>query len=88
MQRCIHEHLYNYIPEYNLLMILFKVTTHFQLHVLDTYHSFHETIASGKEIQVVFCDISKAFDSLRPRAIAQIHWHGAKLGRIQLGKHL
>ena len=81
-----HIHLYNYIPENNLLMNLFKVTTRFQLRVLDTYHSFHEAIVSGKELQVVFCDINKAFDSLRQRAIAQIDWHGTKLGRIRLGK--
>ena len=65
------------------LMILVKVATHFQLRILDTYHLFHEAIAIGKEI-LVFCDISKAFDSLRQRAIAQIDWHGTQLGQTFL----
>ena len=65
MERCIHKHLYNYISENNLLTpfqsgFIQGDSTTFQL--LHTYHSFLEAVDSGKEVRVVFCDISKAFD--------------------------
>ena len=72
MERCIHKHLYNYISENNLLTpfqsgFIQGDSTTFQL--LHTYHSFLEAVDSGKEVRVVFCDISKAFDKVWHRGL-------------------
>ena len=72
MERCVHKHLYNYISENNLLTpfqsgFIQGDSTTFQL--LHTYHSFLEAVDSGKEVRVVFCDISKAFDRVWHRGL-------------------
>ena len=72
MERCIHKHLYNYISENNLLTpfqsgFIQGDSTIFQ--ILHTYHSFLEAVDSGKEVQVVFCDISKAFGRVWHRGL-------------------
>ena len=61
----VHKHLYNFISKNNLLTPLQSGfipgdSTTYQL--VHTYHTFCEAIDSGKEVRVVFCDISKAFD--------------------------
>ena len=76
MERCVHKHLYNYIVEYNLLtpfqsgFVAGDSTTYQLLH---TYHTFIEAVDSGKEVRVVFCDISKAFDRV---------WHKGLLHKL------
>ena len=58
-------HLYNYISENNLLTPFqsgFIQGDSITFQLLHTYHSFLEAVDSGKEVRVVFCDISKAFD--------------------------
>ena len=65
MERCVHKHIFNYKSENSLLTpfqsgFIQGDSTTFQL--LHTYHSFLEAGDSGKEVRVVFCDISKAFD--------------------------
>ena len=65
MERCVHKHIFNYISENSLLTPLQSGSiqgdsTTFQL--LYTYHSILEAVDSGKEVRVVFGDISKAFD--------------------------
>ena len=42
--------------------------------LLHTYHNFCEAIDNGKEIRVVFCDISKAFDRV---------WHRGLLHKLK-----
>ena len=65
LERCFHKVLYNYIHE-NRILTPFQSgfvtgdSTTFQL--LHIYHTFCEAVDSGKEVRVVFCDISKAFD--------------------------
>ena len=61
----VHKHLYNFISGNNLLTPLQSGfipgdSTTFQL--AHTYDTFCEAVDSGKEVRVVFCDISKAFD--------------------------
>ena len=64
MERCVHKHLFNYISRNNLLtpfqsgFIPGDSTTTQLLHI---YHTFCEAVDNGKEVRVVFCDISKAF---------------------------
>ena len=65
MERCVHKHIFNYISENSLLTpfqsgFIQGDSTTFQL--LHTYHSFLEAVDGGKEVRVVFCDISKALD--------------------------
>ena len=71
MKRCIHKHLYNYISENPFLrifsLVLFNVTL--QPSNFYTNHSFLEAIDSGKEVRVVFCDVSKAFDRVWHRGL-------------------
>ena len=76
MERCVHKHLYNYISQNNLLtplqsgFISGDSTTN---HLLNIYHMFCEAVDNGKEVCVVFCDISKAFDRV---------WHKGLLFKL------
>ena len=76
MERCVHKHIFNYISENSLLTpfqsgFIQGDSTTFRL--LRTYHSFLEAVDSGKEVRVVFCDISKAFDRV---------WHKGLLHKL------
>lgn len=55
-------------------------STTYQL--LHTYHTFIEAVDSGKEVRVVFCDISKAFDRVWHRGLLY------KLSRIGISGNL
>ena len=77
MERCVHKRLYNYAIEHRILTPLQSGfiqgdSTTYQL--LHTYHNFCEAIDNGKEIRVVFCDISKAFDRV---------WHRGLLHKLR-----
>ena len=48
-------------------LVLSPGTTTFQL--IHTYHTICEGVDSGKEVPVVFCDISKAFDRVWHRGL-------------------
>ena len=72
MERCVHKVLYNYINEHKLLTpyqlgFVPGDSTTFQL--LHTYHMFCEAVDGGKEVRVVFCDISKASDRVWHRGL-------------------
>ena len=76
MERYVHKHIFNYISENSLLTpfqsgFIQGDSTTFQL--LHTYHSFLEAVDNGKEVRVVFCDISKAFDRV---------WHKGLLHKL------
>ena len=75
MERCVHKQLYNYVQENNLIIPLQSGftsgdSTTFQL--IHTYHVICED--SAKEVRVVFCDISKAFDRV---------WHRGLLHKLK-----
>ena len=72
IERCIQKRLYNYTVTHRLIMPLQSGfiqgdSTSYQL--LHTYHTFCEEVDSGKEIKVVFCDVSKAFDRVWHRGL-------------------
>ena len=76
MERYVHKHLYNYVTSHQLLTPLQSGfvqgdSTTYQL--LHTYHTFCEAVDNGKEVRVVFCDISKAFDRV---------WHKGLLHKM------
>ena len=76
MERCVHKHLYNYISQNHLLtslqygLISGDSTTN---QLLNIYHMFCKAVDNGKEVCVVFCDISKAFDRV---------WHKGLLFKL------
>lgn len=77
LERCVHKQLFNYVKE-NSLITPFQSgfipgdSTTFQL--IHTYHVICEAVDSGKEVRVVFCDISKAFDRV---------WHRGLLHKLR-----
>ena len=76
MKLCVYKHLYNYISQNNLLtpfpsgFISGDSTTNQLLYI---YHMFCKAVDNGKEVRVVFCDLSKAFDRV---------WHKGLLFKL------
>ena len=76
-EKCIFKHVYNHLHVNNILtpyqsgFIPGDSTTN-QLTFL--YNTFSEALDSGKEVRVVFCDISKAFDRV---------WHKGLLCKLK-----
>ena len=65
MERCVYKHIYNFILVNNILTpnqsgFTCGDSTFDQL--LYITNEFGRALDAGKEIRVVFCDISKAFD--------------------------
>ena len=76
-ERLVFKHLYNHLQTYNLLSSLQSGfipgdSTVNQLTYL--YNTFCQALDSGKEVRVVFCDISKAFDWV---------WHAGLLLKLE-----
>ena len=65
MERCIHKHLFNYLKLNNIIT---PYQSGFQSgdstinQLVYLYNKFLKALDEGKEIRLVFCDISKAFD--------------------------
>ena len=82
MERVVFKHLYNYIRDNNLIsphQSGFKPgdSTVNQLSFL--YHTFCEALDNKKDIHIVFCDISKAFDRV---------WHKGLVHKLKkIGIH-
>ncbi|MEW8543133.1 MAG: reverse transcriptase family protein, partial [Candidatus Thiodiazotropha sp.] len=77
MERCIHKYVYNYCITNNIFTpyqsgFIKGDSTTYQL--LDLYNSFCEAVDSGKEVRVIFCDISKAFDRV---------WHAGLIHKLK-----
>ena len=61
----MHKVLYNYTNEHKLLtpfQSALSQETSRPSNYFIPYHMFCEAVDGGKEVHVVFCDISKAFD--------------------------
>ena len=76
-ERLVFKHLYNHLHRHNLISSLYSGfmpgdSTVIQLAYL--YNTFCQTLDVGKEIRVVFCDISKVFDRV---------WHSRLLFKLQ-----
>ena len=77
MERAVHKQVYNYCVSNNVFtphqsgFIKGDSTTYQLLHL---YNSFCEAVDSGKEVRVIFFDISKAFDRV---------WHKGLIHKLQ-----
>ena len=65
MERCVHKHLTKYFTENNVISpyqsgFVSGDSTINQLLYLS--NEFYKAFDGGKEIRIIFCDISKAFD--------------------------
>ena len=72
MERCVHKHLTNYFIENNVITpyqsgFVGGDSTVNQLLYLS--NEFSKALDEGREIRVVFCDISKAFDRVWHRGL-------------------
>ena len=65
MERCIHKQLYNYVKSHNLITPLQSGF----MNNFPTHSHIPQVVDSGKEIRVVFCGISKAFDRVCYRSL-------------------
>ena len=71
-EKCVFKHLYNYLRTNNRITPVQSGFTPgdsavFQL--IDLYDTFCRALDDGKEVRVVFCDISKAFDRVWHRGL-------------------
>ncbi len=76
MERCIHKHLYNYLIDNNILTQYqsgFRSGDSTTNQLAYIYNDICKALDEGKEIRVVFCDISKAFDRV---------WHRGLLAKL------
>lgn len=77
MERCVHKYIFNYITANKLLspfqsgFVTGDSTTN---QLLSIYHTFCEAVDAGKEVRVVFFDISKAFDRV---------WHNGLIFKLR-----
>ena len=77
MKKCIFKHMLNYfrdkdqIFKYQSGFLLGCSTTH---HLVHLYHNISEAFDKGQKVQMVFGDISKAFDKV---------WHTGLLFKLK-----
>lgn len=72
MERCIHYHLYNYFTLNDIITPFqsgFRKGDSTVNQLLYLYNDFSKSLDNNKEIRVVFCDISKAFDKVWHRGL-------------------
>lgn len=77
MERCVYKHVYNHLRQHNALSEHQSGFTRGDSAVnqlINISNDFGKALDAGKEIRVVFCDISKAFDRV---------WHKGLLYKLQ-----
>ena len=77
MERCVFKHVYNYLNANNIITRLqsgFQPKDSTINQLLDITNQFGKALDEGKEIRVVFCDISKAFDRV---------WHAGLIAKLK-----
>ena len=71
-EKCIFKYLHNYIVSNSLISPVqsgFSSNDSVVFQLIDLYDTLSNSIDDGKEIRVIFCDISKAFDRVWHRAL-------------------
>ena len=77
MERCIHKHLTRYLKQYSIITPFqsgFQTGDSIVNQLLHMYNDFAKALDEGKEVRVVFLDISKAFDKV---------WHKGLIFKLQ-----
>ena len=78
-KKCVFKHLYNFLKTMDIIT---KAQSGFTpgdsavFQLVDLYDTFCRALDEGKEVRVVFCDISKAFDRV---------WHRGLLFKLKAG---
>ena len=78
MERCLYKHTYNSLRDNNLITKFrsgFTPGDSTTNQLIDIYNTFASALDNGKEIRVIFYDISKAFDRV---------WHKGLIYKLQL----
>ena len=73
----MHINLFNFICDHEILTTLqsgFILGDSTVNQLVDIYNSFCKALDEGKEVQAIFCDVSKAFDRV---------WHKGLLYKLQ-----
>ena len=76
-EKCVFKYLHNYIVTNSLISPVqsgFTPNDSAVFQLIDLYDTFAKAIDDGKEIRVIFCDISKAFDRV---------WHEGLLFKLR-----
>ena len=71
-EKCVFKYLHNYLVSHNLITNVqsgFTPGDSAAYQLVDLYNTFAGAIDDGKEVRVVFCDISKAFDRVWHRGL-------------------
>ena len=77
MERLVYKHIYNYLIDNNLITSYqsgFTPGDYAVNQLLYITTEFGRALDDGKEVRVVFCDISKAFDRV---------WHNGLLRKLE-----
>ena len=77
MERCVYKHIYNFLLDNNIISVNqsgFTPGDSAINQLLYITNEFGKALDDGKEIRVVFCDISKAFDRV---------WHKGLLWKLK-----
>jgi hypothetical protein len=64
MEHCVYKHIHNHLLDNDILTTQFGFTKgdSADKQLINITNDFGKALDSGKEVRVVFCDISKAFD--------------------------
>jgi hypothetical protein len=77
MERCIYKHIHNHLLDNDILITCQSGFTKGDSAVnplINITNDFDKALDSGKEVRVVFCDISKAFDRV---------WHKGLIHKLK-----
>ena len=77
MERAVFKHLFNYFRDHFMISVYqsgFIAGDSAVNQLIHLYHIFCEAVSQGKEIRIVFCDISKAFDRV---------WHKGLVDKLK-----
>ena len=77
LERCVYKHIHNYLLDYKIItphQSGFTPGDSAINQLLDITNDFGKALDEGKEVRVIFCDISKAFDRV---------WHRGLLRKLE-----
>ena len=77
LEKVVHKNMHNFLLENNIITPFqsgFVPGNSTVNQLVDLYNTFSQALDEGKEVRVVFCDISKAFDSV---------WHKSLIAKLK-----